>query len=289
MITLGYSYFNTKFNSVNAVNRFYRMEISNGIFDEIHTRENSNIPYSTDKQDWQYDTVMLAKFQNSLEAGSIDLGGLEIEKLKFRKRRIEELQWTDVAEVDFNPDVRVYIIYDRYVEANQPYEYSIVPITSTVTGKSINSEMTPEFDGIWLTDKASNYQLLYNLEQGDVQHNSQNAKFEPLDSKYPIIVYSNMDYVTSSIKAMVVSPNSMNGQIDKRQEKLNRDNWMKFLKNHKPKLLRGTNGDFRMITVTGNPREIPNNNLNGYIAEVDFEVTEIDEITTETLIKNGFI
>jgi hypothetical protein len=50
---------------------------------------------------------------------------------------------------------------------------------------------------------------------------------------------------------------------------------MKFLKNKKPKILRDSAGRYYLISITGNPKEIPNNGLQGSIAEVDFQFVEI--------------
>jgi hypothetical protein len=43
-----------------------------------------------------------------------------------------------------------------------------------------------------------------------------------------------------------------------------------------------------MVCVTNNPKFSPDNNLQGIIGDVSFDITETNEINTITLTNNGF-
>jgi hypothetical protein len=162
----GYSFFQDEdflfFDTVNVVNNYYRVELSNAKFDEVHVYDNSNLTYDYSKKDWDYATLLKARFVNNLEAGSIDMGGIPIEYVLFRKRKIDELVWNDVAMLQFDPLEKIYEYIDRMVQATEIYEYECVPLTATIKGKSITATVECDFDGLWITDKDEQYQLLYN-------------------------------------------------------------------------------------------------------------------------------
>ena len=116
------------FNSINSINKFYRLEIQNAIFDEVHIRQRTDIPLDSQKQDWQLDTRLLAKFKNSLEAGNLDLQEQLIEFIRFKKRKLGNLGWMNVQDINYNLEQTTYTYNDRYVESGEIYEYAITPV-----------------------------------------------------------------------------------------------------------------------------------------------------------------
>lgn len=281
----------TTFQDTNIINKAYSLELSNGIFDEVFVTEDIISSYNNSREEWNYKVVLDAKFQNNLEGGSVDLGGIPILQVAFQKRKKEDLEWENVATLDYNTLTRVYSIVDKYIQNDCDYEYCIFPLTSGIYGKRVIAEITSDFDGIFLTDKDNNYKLYYNVEHGDIEHVRQSLLLEPLDSKYPIVIEGSLDYRRSSIKATVLCDEivkSNNPFDNKRLEKENRDKLLTFLKNHKPKIYRSANGDYIMIVILGNPRFIPDNNFNQIIGDISFEFVEIDNIDNDTLKEYGF-
>lgn len=73
---------------VNSVNNISKIQIQNGLYDEIFVDENTNIGNNTNKENWTATTVINAKFQNNLEAGNMTNSGIPIEKLRFKKEKL---------------------------------------------------------------------------------------------------------------------------------------------------------------------------------------------------------
>ena len=265
------------------------LQITGAMIDEIYVDEDIDIPITTDKpESWTYSTILNAKFQGNLEGGSLSVNGAEIELIKLQKRRWDELEWTDVGDVKYNEDGKViYELLDKFVANQQVYQYSLLPVTSSVLGNRVLSEeITVDFEGVFLSDKDNNYRLLYDLQFGDINHNTPSSVFETLNSKYPIVVYSNLDYTDFDVEATFISVSTINGQterqVDTRMEKTERDNLLRWVKNHKPKIYRDVNGELKLVTVTDNPQEKPMSGVNG-IAKISLKMVEIGSVDNENL------
>ena len=275
------------FDTIFCHPSYQRLEIYDGTIDQVYIDEDITIPYSIEKpNNWRYFTVLNAKFQGNLEGGSVQNDGLVIEKIRFQKRSADELIWQDVAEIEYTPNKKIfYEAIDKYIANDFVYEYSVTPITATVLGsRVISDQITANFSGVFLSDKENNYSLLYDVEISDIQNNNPSSIFEPLFSKYPIITYSNLDYSTFDVTATFITAKTVDtGDINIRLERMGKDQLMIFMKNRKPKVYRDTNGNLKLVSVVGNPKEIPNNNVAG-IAKLSFSLVEIGQIDNETMV-----
>lgn len=281
------------FDTVVSLGNINSGILKNGKFDEISFDEDISKVYNNTKEEWDYQFVLDAKFQGNLEAGNIDNKGLQIQQVKFQKRLTDSLIWTDVGILDYSTLQTVYTFIDKYVKNNFEYDFCVVPLTSGVTGKRTTASITPEFQGVFLCDKDTQFQLFYNMEIGAFEHVNPSTILEPLNSKHPIVQYSVLDYQKGNIKALVLSADTiaLNGDsINIRSEKINRDALMKWLKNHKPKIYKASNGDFMIISVVDNPTVTPNNDFEGAIADVSFNFVEIDDVERNgALTENGLV
>lgn len=292
---IGYEFFNGScFQTKLCFPEFKKVEISNGIYDQIYIDEDITIPYDVEKPTgWNYRTVLNAKLQGDIEGGSISAGNLQIERIRIQKRETDELQWSDVAELEYKSgEQTLYEAIDKYIINDFIYQYSIIPLTATVLGNRVtSSEITADFEGIFISDKDNNYRLIYNADFGEISHNTPNSISEPLGGQFPIVTYSNLDYRSGDISALFLSTSTVNGdgsKVDIRMEKLGRQQLLKFMKNRKPKVLRSQNGESMLISMVGNPTEGHSNDING-IATLSFSYVEIGKLDSETLKENGML
>jgi hypothetical protein len=280
------------FDTQVAHTEYNSLEVYGGLIDHLYVDEDLNVFSDTDKnQLFYYSTVILGSFSGSLEAGSISNYGIEIDRIRFQKRKSDELYWTDVAELEYDsPNKTLYEALDKYIQNDFEYEYSLVPVTDEILGLRVKSKpIIASFDGYFISDKDNNFQLLFNAEMGSIDHVSPSTVFEPLNSEYPIVSYGNLDYRQSSISAVVLSPSSYDtGIINIRAEKMGREKMMKFIKSRKPKIFRGQNSEIMLMTIVDNPKEDPNNKVAG-VASVSFSFIEIGDLSSESLRKNGLI
>lgn len=271
---------------------YKRVEVYKGVIDHIYIDENINIPKSVEKpEEWMFTTVLNAKLNENLEGGSIEAGNKTIEKILFQRRKSDQLEWESITEIEYTRRDRVlYEAIDKFVANKEIYQYSIIPIASSILGNRVESkEVEANFEGLFISDNDSNYHLLYNLEYDAIENNISNATFAPQNAKYPIIVHSNLDYSSLGFTALFTSTESTkreNNEIDIRAEKLGRENFMNFLKNGKPKVYRNSSGILKLVSTIGNPVETPHDEISG-LSNVSASFVEIGDMNGETLRANG--
>lgn len=295
---VGINFFNEE-NNVVFNNPLYhpnynKLEIYDGVINQVYIDEDITIPYSSVKPvEWRYLTALNFKADGSLEGGSISANNVQIEKIRFQKREWDELEWHDVAEIEYKPDEKMfYEVIDKYVANDFIYQYSIIPMTATILGSRIvSSEITAKFEGAFISDKNSNYSLLYDFELSDIENNVSNALFEPRNAQYPIVVSSNLDYSSFDITATFVSAETVNkadGTANIRMERLGKNQLLTFMKNGKPKVYRDHHGNLKLVSVVGKPKESPYNNIGG-ISKLSFSLVEIGSMDSETLSANDLL
>lgn len=288
---IGFNFFgdyegSSVFETMMVHSDYYRTELKDGIIDEIYIDEDTTITNSTTKPNsWGFKTVLDAKFQDNLEGGSIQASGETIDSVLFQRRKTDELYWNDVAKIEYSQgETTFYEIFDKFIQNDEEYEYSILPLAVDVKGERILSNpITADFEGYFISDKDNNYRLYYNAEFDTLTHNNPSAIHEPLNSQYPIVTYGQLNYRQGNLKALILSDSTISDhEIDVRAEKKLRQQLMSFLNNRKPKIIRGQNGELLLITIVGNTQEEHNNKING-IANVSFEFVEIGNTDSDTL------
>ena len=274
---------------------YQKVEIYGGVIDHLYIDEDTDFSYSTEKPEgWAYLTALNFKADNSMEGGSVEADNIQIEKIRFQKRGWQELEWMDVAEIPYEPHEKVYYeAIDKYIANDFGYQYSILPVAAgSVLGNRVRStEILADFYGAFISDGYTNYRMLYDVELSDIENNISNAVFEPLNSKFPIVVHSDLDYESFSVKSTFISAETMKKNaevITIRMERLGKDELLRFMKNGRPKVYRDTNGRLKLVSVVGSPVESPLAGVQG-IAKLSFDMVEIGEMDNETLRNHNLI
>lgn len=221
---------------------------------------------------------------------SVDMSEVSVdtEKVKIQRKINGDWEWENIVELPYTQGVVEYL--DKYVANGEEYVYSILPIVDGFEGEREVAEVVmASFDGVFISDMSSNYSLLYNLEQGEIDNNIASEVFTPLSSQYPVVVSSGLDYETFNVTALFVKPETVERGLDivnVQEEKKARDGLMRFLKNGRPKVYRDVHGELKMVSVTGNVREAPHKNRAG-LSTITINLTEIGDMESENLISNN--
>lgn len=279
----------------NVVQDINKVVVKDCKMDELKMDE-TILDYINTKEEWSYDTVLLAKFHNNLSAGNIENNGMKIEKLKLKKRNIKNMTWTDVKTFVFDPNIHNYNYLDRLVEALETYEYAIQPMTSNVLGEEKTEKIDCDFEGAWIIGKDKQYQLIYNMELNDIETVNKTTVYEPLGSKYPIVVTNgDINYKKTSLKALLITDTTISGdvedvQIDRKAEKRLRQEIEKFFNERRPFIFKDSSGNYMLAMNTTPIRLIPNNDLSQRVYEVSLDICEIGDAYDTNLLKQyGFI
>lgn len=242
---------------------------------------------------WNKKNIMNAKFQNDLEAGSLDADGYVITKIQvYRRKYLLDKKWLLVGEFDFDRAYNTYSFIDRTVENDMTYEYSIVPIAKEVIGDITTSEpIKAEYDGVYISDLDNNYKMEIDLSLGEITYNKNSSTMNPINSKFPIVVYGNQNYKTSSVSFLSVTPEQIEsggGEISGRDERINRDGITNFLQKNGAKILRNSNGEVMIIAIS-NVKSTPKDGFLMDIHNVAFDYTQIGELENSALNNNGLV
>ena len=265
-------------NPLSGVNKF---TLQNGEFDELHiTKDSTELDNSTEKTSWTINTVLLAKFQNDLIAGTLGVNGYDVVRIELRKRKKGEEFWQTYFAIDYADDINWYTIIDQFIESEETYEYCLCPVALNDEGVAIyGNNTTPKeiyisYDHAHILDNSGSYDLLYNLKFGNTTSQIGANVIETLASPYPYVIYGQTNYLKGNLECLLVTQESATGNIDIQSEKKLRNNVLSFLSNKDYKIIKNSDGLYMLIQIVGTPSLIPSNDIIG-VYQVSFEYVEI--------------
>ena len=262
---------------------FTEMDVKNVIVDEI-SADLGNKEFTVEKGSWQANTVFLATFNNTLEAGNLSMGGTDVDTLRFKKRKKGEIQWLLIDEIPYKKEQISYVVRDRLARSNIEYEYAIVPVVGNVEGTMITNSIVALHEGLWIVDANNSVNIFCEVDYGTINHNTNTNVFELLDNPYPIVVTGELDYASGSNSGRLLARKSWEQhKMDYDAELDLRTSVLSFMKNGKPKILKNDVGRYYLIvanSITEEPYDLDNGSVT-----ISFNWVEIgDAEDLETLI-----
>ena len=296
---IGYNYFGkgmegNVFDTAIPTGGIDEVIMGAGIYDELYITLDKSVGSVNQKPSgWQLKTIMNAKFENDLEAGSLDSDGHKITGIQiYRRKYLEESKWLLVGQFPYELEYNAYAFVDRFTENGATYEYAIVPIAEKVIGDiTISEPVKVEYDGVFISDLTGNYHLDVDYELGQVTHNKNMNVSSPLNGRFPIVTQGVQDYRTGDIKFLPLSREQVGAggqKIEGKIERAYRNKVLEFLRSGGSKVIRDSNGEM-MIVATHN---VTSTSRNGGLAElhdVSFSFTEVGEFDFDTMSKGGLI
>lgn len=265
-----------------------------GIYDELFVSVDTSIADDNVKPGkWKLKTIMDAKFQNDLEAGSLDADGHVVTNIQiYRRRYLEDKEWLIVGEFPYDRDYNVYSFVDRFTENGVDYEYAIVPVANKVIGDiTVSEPVGVDYDGVYISDLENNFKLEVDFNLGDVSHNTNFATSQPLNGKYPILTYGTQNFQSGDITFLPLSEEQLSmggGAINGREERVMRERVVTFLQKGGAKVIRNDNGQ-TIVVGTSNVKSTSKNGNLIDLSSITFTYTEIGKLDNETMGKAGLI
>lgn len=213
---------------------------------EINATKSSDVSLA-----WTYSTGLLAKFDNNLIGGSVNLSdvltGWKIYRCNISKN---DNIYHYVGEVDVDVDT----IRDYMVASGNTYKYMILPVTASYIGDVIYSnEITLDFDCWSLVDTVTNEVWLFKLSfdgaevEGNYTVNS-NVAVVMNNSEFPVVSYGKQCYLTNTLTALIGNENTNTGAYEG-DSSINRDNLIAFLNNGHEKIYKNIKGDLKVVNT----------------------------------------
>lgn len=276
-------------NLVNLTNT----KIENGIYDEVSITKDVAYEYTTTIPNFDNNTILQCKFENSLGAGNTGLTMNQINGLRLKRRKVGTSDWVKVSEdipIISYEDLTV-TIKDRYCASLQEYEWAFIPMLDGVEGNYIVSTLTTNFNGIFICDSNTMFKLYEGVSYGSMAINKQIGTLLPIGSKYPIIV-SNADtiYKSGSVSGLVFQENfSDTRKIDRSKIVERTQEISDFFNNGEPKIIKDWNGNVWLVVIINSSVDYVANEGMGIVSVTGNWVEQGDPNIESELSENGLV
>ena len=281
-------------NALSNVNNITSTTLSNAIFDHFNITRNTSIDYSTViPTEWDYDTILDAKFNGNLNGGNSDLLAGQISAIKIKRRIKGTFEWLTLKTIPIDTfEDLTFSFIDRLNAYGVEYEYAFVPVIGGTEGNYILNTILSNFKGVFIGDAESSYKFLYGLSYGSNARNQQVGTFQPLGRKYPVIVANGLlSYESGSVTATILDDDYDKTGVFNRTAITQKKNILKdYLTNHKAKILKDWNGAIWLVIITGDVQVNYREGSGMGIPQVTFNWTQIGDANNQNdLYTNGVI
>ena len=305
MIFLDYSIFCTDIMSVPVtatdISNITSIEIKNAEYDDLYATHNTDSDYinGTDIPDeWDFDTILHAKFDGNLIAGNMDFTLDSVSGVLIKKKKVDEFDWITLAHYPINTVEDFDIKFqDKTSWTSNDYVYAFVPILNGIEGNYNTSEVRCESERLVILDADEVWSTSITDGFCDTTRVYPNAVIETIYDKFPTVIRNtNANYDTVTLSGtwlpsrdedgcMIVDLNNAQnyGMITAWSKK-----FIDFLTNDKTKLVKNFDGRQWLCFVTTAPSDTADQYFNKRI--ISFGVTEIgDSNSEEDLADAGLI
>lgn len=285
MVFLGYSFFgdmSSVLPTVTSINDINYVEVKDGLYDELYITNNTD-EINTDEinEVWDFDTVLHANFDNTTDAGNIGWNLKNTTNILVKKREAGDLKWTTIYDQEvLTIEDFSFSGVDYVTKSNTDYQYAIVSALGRVEGNYNISEVTSEFDGIFLIEKDAIYGTPITSDLIDTTRNVPSTILSLPNNKYAVYCSNSIaNYDTGSASGTFVYLNKETCTYDFEHVNQYTRYLMEMLSNRKAKLLKVYDGRMWLIMVSGNPTDTGESDIRNRI--INFEWAEIGDYKSE--------
>lgn len=229
------------------VNNINKLTLKNTVYDNLFvTNKIVNDWNGEQAYDWDYDTVMCAKFNGNLHAGNTDYNSDTVDKLKIKRRKIGDYEYITLFEVPIysNSDLS-FNRFDNLAASSQDYEYALVPCLGGVEGTYNINNVRSDFDGVFLVERDKTFQAILNMELSHKRVKN-GSSITTLGRRCPFHISNGAsNYTRGTLSATYIPYN--NGVYDVENGWKYRELFNDFITDGKPKILKDFEGKMWII------------------------------------------
>ncbi len=263
------------------------IELKKGIYDDLYITRNVEFELNGDfPEQWDFDTILWAKFNNNPNAGNVDWDVETTSHLILKSRTDGNFQWKTLYVKEINTIEDFKINYpDYFVASGQPVEYAIVPVLYGCEGIYTITSITSKFKKMFLIEGHTVWGTEITDGYCDTTRNIPSSNVELLYRKYPIFIRNTIaNYDTGNCKGSFVPLDEDTCEYEYGAEK---DYWrikyqrefMDYICDSIPKILKLPDGRLWLVQVTPNPTDTANQEYND--REITWGWVEIGNVNSE--------
>lgn len=264
MLTIGINFFAGKqavpCNPTAVENATY-VSLSEGIYDDLLITRNIDMPTNVVPDYFDYDTILWAPFNGNTIAGNIQFSTDTVSHILLKRRMVGELKWMTIRVFDVNDindlDIRGVDYYCPYGDV----QYAIVPSYYGIEGNYNIVTTKSTFEGFYIAEKDQIWGTIITENFCDTTRNIEVGIQNLLNHKYPISVsnsIANYDSGSCSGEFYKYFDDGCTFDIGEAYDTHNskyRKEFMDYLTNKHPKILKVCDGRVWLITVSDSPTD----------------------------------
>lgn len=263
------------------------VELKNGIYDDLYITKATDfeLTHECPKQ-WDFDTILWAKFNNTTDAGNVDWSLETTSHLLLKCRTEGNFKWKTlfVKEVKTIEDFKINYP-DYFVASGQPVEYAIVPVLNGCEGTYAIARVISKFSKMFLIEGNTVWGTEITDGFCDTTRNLPASTVELLNSRYPIFIRNTIaNYDTGSCKGSFVPLDegsckyAYDGEQDYERIKYQK-NFMDYICDSIPKILKLPDGRLWIIQTTPSPSDTARQAYND--REISWSWVEVGDINSQ--------
>lgn len=235
-----------------SVNNLTLFELGKGEYDDIYCTEDTDLPMTFDIQkDWDLNTVFAGDYEDNIDLSNVSFSLSTISHLVIKKRKVNTFKWTTILVKRISTlDDLVIIGNDIFNAGNTDYQYALVPLLNNIEGGYSITEAHSDFNGIFLLEKDRIYGTILDTKCDNSRNHS--VIIQPsLYNKYPRAIYNALYNYESGTAEGFFCRYDVNNCIYYPQDSTDyRRDFVDFLTDHKPKILKTFDGRIWLINIS---------------------------------------
>lgn len=271
-----------------GIENIHYVELKNGIYDDLYITKATDFALGSQcPQEWDFDTILWAKFNQTTHAGNVDWSLETTSHIVLKSRTQGQFQWKTIAVQEIKSLGDFVINYPDYLVASgQPVEYAIVPVLYGAEGTYASTSVTSRFSKMFLIEGGTVWGT--NITDGfcDTTRNVPSASVELLHRKYPIFVRNTIaNYDTGSCKGSFVPfadeakcELAYDSSQDFQRITYQRE-FMDYICDSIPKILKLPDGRLWLVQVTPSPADTAIQAYNN--REITWSWVEVGDVNSE--------
>lgn len=260
--------------------------LKNGLFDCLYiTKEIESEPTMDCPEEWDFDTIFHADFNNTTSAGNVDWNLKTVSHVLIKRRDDLNNKWITIAVKKINSleDFKTGIIANDYFNAsNTQYEYALLSTLYGTESAYYTTKVESEFDSIFFAEK--NHIVGSPASDGfcDTARVFPSSSNVTILNQYPTYIRNtkaNYDKGSFRGKFLYLDEETCEFEMEDGERIRFQRKVIDFLSDGMPKLLKHFDGRIWLIQITGDISDTADSTYNN--RDISFEWVEIGNYASE--------